>query len=65
MTKTDFTLDTSGAGKRVSIYVQVGKTDAYKYVGTTKTAETCISAKAKFLASNPHLTEKQVHASFT
>ena len=45
---------------RVSIYVQIGDSDAYSYIGTTREPADPADVKARFLAANPHKTATQV-----
>lgn len=50
--------------RKIDLYVQIGASDGYRYVGTTTWSPTCKEAKARFLEANPQFTPTQVHASF-
>ena len=51
--------------RKIDLYVQVGESDGYRYVGTTTWAPTCREAKARFIEANPHLKPVQVKAMFS
>ncbi len=50
--------------RKINLYVQLGKSDAYVYQGSTTWAATCKEAKARFLLNNPQLKPEQVAATY-